>query len=149
MKQTIITLTILLLTILPNINAQQHKHCRRMTRQQFRQAQKNYITQQAGLTTQEAAQFLPLYFKNRDHIAKIKQQLRQKINHSQDYELTPQGYLKLIHEIDHTKHTIDSLETASHKQYQKILPPQKLFLVIKSEMNFSRRMLKRKCATNH
>ena len=98
--------------------------------EEFRAKQKAFITEKAGLTSEEAAKFFPLYFELQDR----KKQLDEKTTEAQ--------YEEIMEGVYDARIASDRLDKTYFDKFKKILPCKKIYLVQRAEMRFHRELLK-------
>ena len=87
--------------------------------EEFRAKQKAFITEKAGLTSEEAAKFFPLYEKT-----------------------TEAQYEEIMEGVYDARIASDRLDKTYFDKFKKILPCKKIYLVQRAEMRFHRELLK-------
>ena len=114
-----------------------------LSREEFRAKQKEFITEQAGLSKKEAAKFFPVYFELQDKKFQYNKEAWDKIKKGKrDKNLTDAEYSKITEDIVKSRITVDELELEYLKKYRKILPAKKIFEIQRAEMRFHRELLK-------
>lgn len=114
----------------------------RLSREEFRAKQKAYITQQAGLTKDEAAKFFPIYFELQDKKRKLNDESWSLIRKGKDGKTTEAQYGEILEKVCDNRIAADRLDKSYMQRFKKILSNKKLFLVQRAEMRFHREMLK-------
>ena len=130
---------IMTLALAGNVMAQN----RGLSKEDFRNRQKEYFTNQAKLTEDEAKQFFKLYYELQDKKSEMNRSVWQKLRKAKTEELSDEEYNMLSEEIIRTRIQSGELDMAYFKRYEKILPAKKIYLLQKAEMSFHREMLKR------
>ncbi len=101
-----------------------------------------FVTEQAGLTAKEAAEFFPVYNecqqKKRDLNSRIWKLRKDAIGK----QLTEKEYQNILEEIAKLRIQIDELDKTYLELYHKILPYKKIFDVQGAESRFHREVLK-------
>ena len=121
--------------------AQEKKEC--LSKEQFREKQKQYFVDKAGLTKDEAAKFFPLYFELQDKKFSYNKEMWSKIRKTKEGKnITDAEYSRLTEDVIKTRITIDELELEYLSKYKKILSPKKIYDIQRAEMKFSRELLK-------
>ena len=134
-------LQILILFIVCSLSFAQAQH-RPMNKQQFRQRQKQFLTEKAALTPQEAKAFFPLYFELQDKKHDLNQEAWVKLRREQKGSLTDSEYSKIFDDVAKARIASDELEYEYIQQYKKILPAKKIYRIQRAEMHFHRDLLK-------
>lgn len=123
------------------IQAQDKKEC--MSKEQFRERQKQYLVEKAELTQEEAAKFFPLYFELQDKKFSYNKDMWDKIRKAKDgNNVTDAEYSRITEDVIKTRLTIDELELEYLGKYKKVLSPKKIYNIQRAEMKFSRELLK-------
>lgn len=121
--------------------AQGKKEC--LSKEQFREKQKQYFVDKAGLTKEEAAKFFPLYFELQDKKFSYNKEMWSKIRKTKEGKnITDAEYSRLTEDVIKTRITIDELELEYLRKYKKVLSPKKIYDIQRAEMKFSRELLK-------
>ena len=121
--------------------AQEKKEC--LSKEQFREKQKQYFVDKAGLTKDEAAKFFPLYFELQDKKFSYNKEMWSKIRKTKEGKnITDAEYSRLTEDVIKTRITIDELELEYLRKYKKVLSPKKIYDIQRAEMKFSRELLK-------
>lgn len=121
--------------------AQGKKEC--LSKEQFREKQKQYFVDKAGLTKDEAAKFFPLYFELQDKKFSYNKEMWSKIRKTKEGKnITDAEYSRLTEDVIKTHITIDELELEYLRKYKKVLSPKKIYDIQRAEMKFSRELLK-------
>ena len=114
----------------------------RLTKEEFRAKQQAYITEKAGLTSEEATAFFPLYFELQDR----KQQLNEKawglLREGKDGNVSEERYEEILNGVYEARISADRLEKSYFKKFKTILSCKKIYLVQHAEMRFHRELLK-------
>ena len=121
--------------------AQGKKEC--LSKEQFREKQKQYFVDKVGLTKDEAAKFFPLYFELQDKKFSYNKEMWSKIRKTKEGKnITDAEYSRLTEDVIKTRITIDELELEYLRKYKKVLSPKKIYDIQRAEMKFSRELLK-------
>lgn len=121
--------------------AQEKKEC--LSKEQFREKQKQYFVDKARLTKDEAAKFFPLYFELQDKKFSYNKEMWSKIRKTKEGKnITDAEYSRLTEDVIKTRITIDELELEYLHKYKKVLSPKKIYDIQRAEMKFSRELLK-------
>ena len=118
-KRTFYALTLLLILCVSGIQAQNTK----FSKEEFRNRQKEFFIQQAGLSNDEAQKFFPLYF-------------------GKNPNTTETEYGKIVEDVIQARIAADELELEYVRKYKQFLPAKKIYLLQKAEMRFHRELLK-------
>lgn len=137
MKNVIYTLALVLLV---SVNATAQN--KRITREEFQNKQKEFFTQQAQLTQDEAAKFFSLYFELQEKKSKLNQEAMEQMRKGKDDNLAEAEYNRIVENVLKSRITSDELELEYLKKYRKFLSAQKIYQLQRAEMRFHREMLK-------
>lgn len=139
MNRLIIIMTLFMAFL--SAQAQGKKEC--LSKEQFREKQKQYFVDKAGLTKDEAAKFFPLYFELQDKKFSYNKEMWSKIRKTKEGKnITDAEYSRLTEDVIKTRITIDELELEYLRKYKKVLSPKKIYDIQRAEMKFSRELLK-------
>ena len=115
----------------------------RLTKEEFRAKQQAYITEKAGLTSEEATAFFPLYFELQDKKYSCNKEIWAKIRKTKESNnVSDTEYSRIAEDVIKTRITVDELELEYLRKYQKVLSPKKIYDIQRTEMKFSRELLK-------
>ncbi|WP_294471067.1 hypothetical protein [uncultured Bacteroides sp.] len=113
-----------------------------LSREEFRAKQKAFITEQAGLTKEEAAKFFPVYFELQDKKKKLNDESWNLMRKGKDDKTTEAQYGEIIEKVCDNRIAADRLDKSYLDRFKKVLSSKKIFLVQRAEMRFHREMLK-------
>lgn len=143
MKRTFHILFLLIACSLSTLQAQQHNTMHgAMNKQQFRNHQKQFLSEKASLSEDEAAAFFPLYFELQDKKHDLNKEAWIKLRREQKGKLTEAEYSKIIDDVARARIASDELEYEYIQKYKKILPSKKIYRIQRAEMHFHRDLLK-------
>lgn len=114
----------------------------KLTPDEFRAKQKAFITQQAGLTDDEATKFFPVYFELQDRKKQINDNAWNLIRKGKDDNTTEAQYGEILEKVYDSRIASDRMEKAYFLRFKKILSCKKLYEVQRAEMRFHRELLK-------
>ncbi|MCI5581168.1 MAG: hypothetical protein MR387_07720 [Phocaeicola plebeius] len=115
---------------------------KRLSREEFRERQRTFFTQQADLTSQEADRFFPLYFELQDKKGRLNHEAMEQMRKGKEVNLTEAEYDRIVESILKSRITSDELELEYLKRYKEFLSSQKIYRLQKAEMHFHRELLK-------
>lgn len=139
MNRFIIILTLLMVCLVAM--SQDRKGC--LSKEQFREKQKNYIIDKAELTEEETAKFFPLYFELQDKKYSCNKKMWSKIHKTKNQDnLSDAEYNQITEDIIKTRIAVDELELEYLKKYRKVISSKKIYNIQRAEMRFSRELLK-------
>ncbi|WP_019208160.1 hypothetical protein [Phocaeicola abscessus] len=120
----------------------QNKNPQRFNVEEFRAKQKDYLREKAGLTHEETKAFFPVYFELQDKKAKIHEETWRKSDECERKEMTDHEYEEILKELANSRIACDKLDLEYIEQFKKIIPPKKIYLIQRAEIQFHRHMLK-------
>lgn len=115
---------------------------KRLTPQEFRTRQQEFITENARLTPQEAAKFFPLYFELQDRKKQLNDEAWQQIRKGKNKDLSEKEYDEILSAMYDARIAADRLDKTYYDRFKKILPCSKLYQVQRAEMRFHRELVK-------
>lgn len=113
-----------------------------LTKDEFRNKQKAFITDQADLTKEEAAKFFPVYFELQDKKKQLSDKAWDLLRKGKDDNTTESQYNDILKGVYDSRIASDKLEKAYYERFKNILSSKKLYLIQKAEMRFHRELLK-------
>lgn len=137
----LITLLVMICGVMPLLWA--GDECdQRLSPQEFRDKQKAFITEKAGLTSKEAAKFFPLYFELQDRKKQLNDEAWKLLREGKDEKTTDARYEEIMEGVYDARISSGRLDKTYFDKFKKILPCRKIYLVQKAEMRFHRELLK-------
>ena len=122
------------------IHAQKTKNS--CSEEEFRAKKQAYLTEQAGLTEEEAAQFFPVYYE----LQALKKQVNRKAwteaRKGKNPETTEAEYENILLSFIDAEEKNCNLDKEYLKKYQSILSNKKIYMVLRAEIKFNRNMVK-------
>jgi len=106
-------------------------------RQRVQAIKETFLDQKLQLTTDEAARFWPAYKKYQDELSEV---LRLKRLNNSDAQANGREQIKKNLEYDSR---LVEIKTRYSDQFLKILPPEKLSILYKSEREFNDELIRR------
>lgn len=140
MKRIILLLTILIGGI--SLIHAYDGYLQHLSPEQFRQKQKEFITEKAGLTAQEAEKFFPLYFELQDKKKDMNDQAWKLLHPGKNKNLTEAEYEKNMLKVYDLRIESAQLEKTYFTKFKSILSAQKIYEVQKAETRFHRELVK-------
>ena len=112
----------------------------KFTLERFQAELEQYITKKAGLTPKEASQFFPVYSEMLSKQRAIHKDIKnlKRIKPVTDLECQ-----KNIRKRDELDMKMKELQKKYHEKFMQILPPKKVYDILKAEDRFHRQMFKR------
>lgn len=139
MKKTVsIILVLLTCMCLTDVHAQKQK----LSKEEFRSRQQEFIIQRAGLTQDEAKQFFPLYFELQDKKEKINKDAWKEMRQGKNPKTSETEYARIVENVIQSRIANDNLDLEYVKKYKKFLSAKKIYEIQRAEMKFHRELLK-------
>lgn len=114
----------------------------RLSREEFRAKQKEFITEQAGLTKEEAAKFFPLYFELQDKKKKLNDESWSLLRKGEDAQTTEKQYEEIVEGVCDKRIASDNLDKSYLEKFRKVISSKKIYLIQRAETRFHREMLR-------
>lgn len=114
----------------------------KLSKEEFRDRQQEFIIQRAGLTPEEAKQFFPLYFELQDKKESYNREAWKKIRQGKDPNTSEAEYSRIVEDVIRSRITNDNLDLEYVKKYKKFLSAKKIYDIQRAEMRFHRELLK-------
>ena len=131
----------LILTLLClSVHAQ--KQSKSYYEEEFRAKKQAYLTEQAGLTQKEAAQFFPLYYELQALKKEINQKAWKAAKKGKEPQTTEAEYEAILNGFIDAEAQNSELDKEYLKKYQSVLTNKKIYMVLRAEIKFNRNMLK-------
>ena len=138
MKVQYLLLTITCMLCLP-LYAQKKNKC---SEEEFRNKKQAYITQEAGLTDEEAALFFPIYFELQNKKKAISRTTWETARKGKEPQTSEEEYGDILNEFINSEVRCTELDKEYLKKYQSVLTNKKIYMVLHAEIKFNRNMLK-------
>ena len=123
-----------------SIHAQkQDKNC---SEEEFRAKKQAYLTEQAGLTQEEAAKFFPIYYELQALKKEVNKKAWKKGKEGKNPETTEAQYEDILNGFIDAEEQNCNLDKEYLKKYQSVLSNKKIYMVLRAEITFNRNMLK-------
>lgn len=114
----------------------------KLSREEFKSKQREFITEKAELTDDEAARFFPVYFELQDKKKELNDKVWTLMRSGKRPETTEEEYGKILEEMADLRIAIDKLDKDYLKKFRKILTAKQLYRIKREEMRFHRELLK-------
>ena len=144
MNKQIFAILFLLLAQLPTF-AQEKREIpgkKKFSREQFQAKQREYITEKASLTIEEADAFFPLFFELQKEKFHIEREARGKVIKERGQKLTDEECKELLSHTADAKIKIAELEKEYIAKYLKVISPKKLLDIERAEHSFQGHIIK-------
>ena len=132
---------LLILTMLC-LSVQAQKSKDKCSEEEFRAKKQAYLTEQAGLTKEEAAKFFPIYYELQALKKDINQKVWKKAQKGKDPQTTEEEYEYILENFIQAEEQNTELDKEYLKKYQTVLSNKKIYMVLRAEIKFNRNMLK-------
>ena len=145
MRRVLFTIAIALLATVASV-AQEHDQ--RMDRrppfspEDFQAKQRAFITERAGLTSEEADAFFPLFFELQKKKFEIEHDARKDTRKPHGERLTEEQCHELVYRMADTKIEISKLEREYTDKYLQVVSACKLHKIMFAEGAFQRHLMK-------
>lgn len=135
MKKVVTVMVMLLLGITVNAQNQQ----RRFSPDKFDADIRDYIVQESKLSKAEAETFLAVYKEMQEKQRQLYERQRALAKQRPQDD---NGFKKAIKERDDIEMELKRLQISYHQKFLKILPPCKVYDIIRAETRFHRRTMR-------
>ena len=115
---------------------------RRLTKEEFQQKQREFISRCAGLTDSESAQFFPLYFELQKKKEDLNGKMWDQMHRGRDAELSDEEYADIIETVARLRVSSDELDLEYIAKFRKFLTAKKIFDIQHAEVRFHRELLR-------
>lgn len=113
-----------------------------LTKEEFRAKQQAYITEKAGLTSEESTAFFPLYFELQDQKQQLNEEAWTLLREGKKDNVSEERYEEILNGVYEARISADRLEKSYFRKFRDILSCKKIYLVQQAEMRFHRELLK-------
>ncbi len=145
MKKTLIALFIVSLATITAVAQERGKQPnsrRKFSHEQFQAKQREYITEKASLTPQEAEAFFPIFFELQKEKFSIEREAHGKVIKERGQKLTDEECKALLEHTADAKIKTAELEKEYIAKYLKVIPAKKLLDIQRAERSFQGHMIK-------
>lgn len=122
--------------------AQQPDGKPRISKEEFRAKQEQYMAEKAGLNKEEREKFFPVYFELQDKIKEIHHKAWEGKEKKKRSELTEEDYSNMLDRIVSTRIEADKLEAQYMTTFKQLISAKKVLLIKEAEMSFHRNMMR-------
>ena len=116
---------------------------KRFSQQEFQKHQRDFITEHAKLTPEEAEAFFPLFFELQKKKHEINKEARDKAGLKRGERPTEEMCALMVNERADAKVKIAQLEKEYILLYLKVIPAEKILHTQQAEERFQREILKK------
>lgn len=114
----------------------------RMSPEEYKAKQQEFISRRADLTEVEAAAFFPVYFQLQKEKMQLNGQLRHKMREMWKNQMTEEEAAVLVDEMADMKLKCDQLDKDYLQKFKTLIPATKLMKVQMAEEEFRRELLR-------
>lgn len=118
------------------------RHRRHFSHEEFQAKQREYITEKAGLTAEEAEAFFPLFFELQGKKFELERNVRRNIRREDNECLTEEQCLRYVNSMAEVKIEIATLEREYTGKYLEVITACKLLRVQQAEFSFQRHLMR-------
>lgn len=150
MRRSIIIIALCLFAVLPIIAQGQNKHKGSFNHDEFRKKMELFITEEAGLTPEDAQKFFPIFREMKEKQMKIghkikklkKDPLDDDDDDDDDDDKDEDEWAEAVIEIEELKVKQAQIGETYIKRLCRIISGEKVFKALKAEDTFHRQILK-------
>ena len=115
---------------------------KKFSHEQFQAKQREYITEKAQLTAEEADAFFPLFFELQKEKFRIEREARTKVVKERGQKFTDSQLEELLNNNADARIAIAQMEKQYIAKYLKAVSPKKLLDIQRAENSFQSHMIK-------
>lgn len=102
----------------------------------------DFITREAGMTSAEAKEFMPIYFEMKEKQRAVEHQKARTIDNAANPNMTDKDCKRALSQISELDKKSHRIETQYQQRLERIVGARKLVKAIKADRNFGRRLFK-------
>lgn len=141
--KTFFALTLIMVTVFSATAQEERKEKRRhFSAEEFQAKQREFITEKAGLSQQEAEVFFPLFFEQQKKKFELEGNARRAINKKRGEKMSDEQCRAFINKMAETRVEIAKLEQTYIGKYLEVISPSKLLEIQHAEGMFQRHLMK-------
>ncbi len=114
----------------------------RLSREEFRQKQQEYLSMRMKLTDDEAEAFFPVFFELQDKREALNREVWKKFPKEKGVEHTEKEYAEWVDNTVECHIKTAELEKEYYARFKNIISAQKLFRLQRAEVQFHRDLLR-------
>ena len=122
---------------------EQKSRRRHFSPEEFQARQREYITDKAELTAEEAEAFFPIFFELQKKKFSLEREARKGINMKRGEKMSEEQCRQFVDKMGDVKIEVAKLEKEYCTKYLKVLPACKLMRIQHAEISFQRDLMKR------
>ena len=145
MKRTLtalILIAVTTLTVAAQQNMPQRENRDRFSPEQFQAKQREYITEKAKLTQQEADAFFPIFFELQKEKFNIEREARSKVIKERGQKLTDEQLKEVLNNNADAKIKVAQIEKEYITRYLQAVSARKLLEIQRAEQSFQSYLIK-------
>ena len=151
MRRSIIIIALCLFAVLPIIAQGQNKHKGSFNHDEFRKKMELFITEEAGLTPEDAQKFFPIFREMKEKQMKLGHKIKKlkkdpldddDDDEDDDDDKDEDEWAEAVIEIEELKVKQAQIGETYIKRLCKIISGEKVFKALKAEDTFHRQILK-------
>ena len=135
MKKLVVSAVLLMMVVLGAHGQAQGQEQQKFSPEKFQAALEQFITSEAGLTTEESAKFFPLYREMQKKQRAVYNQMRELFNVPSDEASSKRA----IQRRDQLEMELKSIQQTYHNKFLKVVSATKVYKSIIAEDQFHRR----------
>ncbi len=135
-------LIVLLGSVLLTAGAQRKENPPKFSPEDFKKNIEAFITEEASLTSKEAAQFFPLFHEMHDKQRDLNNKLFNAERAGEQGDMTEAQYKELLTLQSNTAVQNAQIQSEYIKKFLKVMSAKKVYKAIKAETKFHRKMLR-------
>lgn len=133
----------LILSLLPLSGAYSYRGVQqRLSPEEFRQKQQDFITQEAQLNKKEATDFFPVYFLLQDEKAALNRKAHLLFKRGNGVSLSENDYKTILDELQDIRIQQAQLEKDYYNKFSRILSYEKIYKIQQAETKFHRQLIR-------
>lgn len=143
--RTLLTLLLLLVGFANSTAQEQQGQQRRrghFSHEEFQAKQREFITEKAGLTAEEANAFFPLFFELQGKKFELERNARRAIRREGNENISEEQCLQFVNSMADVRIEIATLEKEYTTKYLEVIPACKLLRVQQAEQSFQRHLMR-------
>ena len=110
---------------------------------QFSKELGDFITREAGMSSAEAKEFLPIYFEMKEKQRAIEHQKARTINTASNSNMTDKDCKRALSQISELDKKSHRIEAQYQQRLERIVGARKLVKAYKADRDFGRRLFKK------
>ena len=137
-----LVLVCMMVMTITSLSAQEQKRHERLSAEQFKARQQEYLTKAADLTEEEAKEFFPLYFEMKEKQASVSAEAWKLFREGGKDNAKEGSYKEILDSFTESSLNSARLEKTYLDRFRKILSDKKIYQIKRAEMGFRRDMVR-------